>query len=240
MNAAPMTLAPAPRLRGGAIASVLLHGGLIAAFFVLHAAPPPVALPTYRVRLIAGPAATPAAVVAPPAAKPAPVDKPAAAPPTPPTKKVVAKKAVKPTPTPPIASQTAPPKATPATSPTTAPATSLSETGGKGQDVQNVNTPGVDFPYPYYTARIVNEILKRFAQQRIALTAEVRFVIHRDGSVDPASIRLVTSSGNYAFDTQAMGAVESAANAKAFGGLPNGYSDDILPITFRFSPSLVK
>jgi protein TonB len=235
-----MTLAPAPRLRGGAIASVVLHGGLIAAFLVLHAAPQPVAQETYRVRLIAGPAAAPTAAVAPPAAKPAPVDKPAAAPPPPPTKKVLANKAKPTPPAPPIASQTAPPKATPATSPTTAPATSLSETGGKGADVQNVSTGGVDFPYPYYTARIVNEILKRFAQQRIALTAEVRFVIRRDGSVDPASIHLVTSSGVYAFDTQAMGAVESAANAKAFGTLPSGYSDDILPITFRFSPSLVK
>jgi outer membrane biosynthesis protein TonB len=106
--------------------------------------------------------------------------------------------------------------------------------------VQNVSTGGVDFPYPYYTNRIVNEILKRFQAQRIALTAEIRFVIRRDGSVDPESIKLQTPSGSYSFDTQAMGAVEAAANAKAFGALPSGYQDDILPITFRFSPSLVK
>jgi outer membrane biosynthesis protein TonB len=65
-------------------------------------------------------------------------------------------------------------------------------------------------------------------------------VIRRDGSVDPASIQRVTSSGNYSFDLQAMGAVEAAANAKAFGSLPSGYPDDILPISFRFSPTLVK
>jgi len=35
------------------------------------------------------------------------------------------------------------------------------------------------------------EILKRFQPQRIALTAEIRFVIRRDGSVDPASIKLM-------------------------------------------------
>jgi TonB family protein len=104
----------------------------------------------------------------------------------------------------------------------------------------NISTGGVEFPYPYYTNRIVNEIMKRFPNQRIALTAAVRFVVRRDGSVDPNSIQLVTPSGNYAFDTQAMGAVEAAANAKVFGALPSGYQEDILPITFRFSPALVK
>jgi protein TonB len=224
------------------IASVLLHGGLIAAFLVLHAAPAPQGPPIYSVRLIAGPAA-PATTLeaAPPAAQPAPVEKAAAPPPTPPKRTVPAKKKAAPKPAPAIASQTAPPKATPAAPPSTAPPTAAPfSTGGKGADVANVSTGGVEFPYPYYTNRIVNEILKRFAQQRIALTAEVRFVIRRDGSVDPASIHLQTSSGVYSFDTQAMGAVEAAANAKVFGALPSGYQEDILPITFRFSPSLVK
>jgi len=230
----------APRLTGGAIASVLLHGGLVAAFLVLHGAPPPPALPTYSVRLVAGPAAAAPVAAAAPAPKPTPVEKPAAPPPTPPKKTVVAKKPKPTTPAPAIASQTAPPKSTATAPPSTTPPASNSATGGKGQDVQNVSTGGVDFPYPYYTNGIVNEILKRFQPQRIALTAEIRFVIRRDGSVDPASIKLQTPSGNYSFDTQALGAVEAAANAKAFGALPSGYHDDILPITFRFSPSLVK
>lgn len=234
-----MIAATAPRLTGGFVASVVLHGGLIAAFLFLHAAPTPIGQPTYMVKLIAGPVATTSAVIAPSAPNPAPVEKAAATPPTPQPKKVVAKKP-KPAPAPAIASQTAPPKASPAAPTTTAPPSSLSETGGKGADVQNVSTGGVEFPYPYYTNRIVNEILKRFGQQRIALTAEVRFVIRRDGSVDPASIHLEKSSGAYAFDTQAMGAVEAAANSKAFGALPSGYAEDILPITFRFSPTLVK
>jgi len=235
-----VTAGSAPRLTGGAIASVLLHGGIVAAFLVLHGAPPPAALPTYSVRLVAGPAATAPIDAAPVASKPAPVQKPAAPPPTPPKKTVVTKKAKTTPPAPTVASQTAPPKSAASAPPSTTPPASNSATGGKGSDVQNVSTSGVDFPYPYYTARIVNEILKRFQQQRISLTAEVRFVIHRDGSVDPASIKLQTSSGVYAFDTQAMGAVEAAANAKAFGALPTAYPDDILPITFRFSPSLVK
>jgi outer membrane biosynthesis protein TonB len=226
------------------ILSVLLHGGLVAAFLVLHAPPPPQGPPIYAVKLIAAaPAASPAevssGVVAP---KPAPVAKPAAAPPpTPQPKqpKIVAKKA-KPTPaTPPIPSQTAPPKSSAAAKSKTPPA-SLSESGGKGSDVQNVNTGGIEFPYPYYVNNIVNEILKRFGQSRIAMIAEVSFVIRRDGSVDPASIQFVKRSGVYSFDLQAMGAIEATAKANVFGPLPNGYHDDILPITFRFSPSLVK
>ena len=35
-----------------------------------------------------------------------------------------------------------------------------------------------------------------------------------------------------------LGAVEAAANAKSFGPLPSGFSEDILPVTFRFSPQL--
>jgi outer membrane biosynthesis protein TonB len=233
-----VTAASAPRLTGGAIASVVLHGGLIAAFLVLRPAQRQIELPTYAVRLVAGPAATAATEVASTAATPpAPVAKPVAPAPTPPKKTVVAKKA-KPTPAPAIPSQTARPKATQAT--TTTPPASNSATGGKGADVQNVTTGGVDFPYPYYTNGIVNEILKRFPQQVIRLIAEVRFVIRRDGSVDRATIQLQTSSGVYTFDMQAMGAVEAAANAKAFGKLPDGYKEDILPITFRFSPALVK
>jgi TonB family protein len=68
----------------------------------------------------------------------------------------------------------------------------------------------------------------------------VRFTIKRDGSVDPASIHLVTPSGNYTFDQRALGAVEAAANAKVFGPLPGGFREDILPVTFWFSPSVLR
>ena len=236
-----MSAASAPRLTGGIAASALLHGGLIAAFLVLRPAPEPQGPPTYMVRLFAAPpgaevTSAPVSAAPPRAAAP---EKPAAAPPTPPKTKVPAKKA-KPTPTPPIAAQTAPPKGRDEPKSATPPAGSQLSTGGKGSDVATVQTAGIEFPYPWYTNRVVAEILKRFPGSRIALTAEVQFVIRRDGSVDPASIRLGKSSGNYSFDTQAVGAVESAANAKVFGALPTGFPEDILPITFRFSPTLVK
>ena len=50
-----MSAASAPRLSGGIVASVVLHGGLIAAFFALRPAPAPATPPLYQVRLFAAP-----------------------------------------------------------------------------------------------------------------------------------------------------------------------------------------
>ncbi|MND07228.1 hypothetical protein D3C83_290840 [compost metagenome] len=50
--------------------------------------------------------------------------------------------------------------------------------------------------------------------------------------------RIVTSSGNYAFDLEAQGAIEAAqAN---FGPLPSGFTDDILPVSFSFNPARIR
>ena len=46
-------------------------------------------------------------------------------------------------------------------------------------------------------------------------------------------------SGDYSFDLDAQGAVESAGNNRAFGPLPNGFSDDVLPVIFSFDPTVV-
>lgn len=104
----------------------------------------------------------------------------------------------------------------------------------------NIDTPGIEFDYPGYSTNIVRQLITRFGGMTGSLTAEVRFVIHRDGSVDPQSIRIVTSSGNYSFDQRALGAVETAANSHAFGPLPAGFREDILPVTFRFSPTGIR
>jgi outer membrane biosynthesis protein TonB len=104
-----------------------------------------------------------------------------------------------------------------------------------------VNTGGIDFPYPGYLENIVRQIALRFKPAtRGALRAEVFFMINRDGSVPPSSIRLVTRSGVYSFDADAQGAVEAAANAKSFGALPAGFTSDALPVTFRFDPRLLR
>jgi outer membrane biosynthesis protein TonB len=218
---------------------VLLHGALIAVFLFAHASTPPSPPPPYMVHLLAAPAGERAVGVVQPA--PPKVTKPVA--PTPAPAKPTA---VKPRPAPPKAK----PKSAPKAPSEAAPATKASEppappapagggpTGGRGNDVANIDTPGIEFDYPFYINGIARAIITRFsAPPNSQLIAEVRFVIKRDGSVDPESIRIVTSSRNYSFDQRALGAVEAAANAHAFGPLPQTFREDILPVTFRFSPT---
>jgi len=238
-----MAAANPPRLTGGLFASVLLHGGAVAllVFFAAPRASAP-APPLYRVQLIAAPAGDRAAgVVAPPETPPVKSPAPVPASKTPPKIKPPTNAKTKPAPPAKAATPVPQPKAAEPPKPETPPPTAGGgATGGKGTDVANVDTPGIDFPYPGYLQNISREVLRQFQTQqtRLTLIADVRFMIKRDGTVDPESIRLVTSSGNYSFDQKALGAVEAAANAKRFGRLPDGFREDILPVTFRFTPSL--
>jgi len=238
-----VTAATAPRLSGGFVASVLLHGALVAAFFALRPPPAPPMPPMYRVQLLAAPAG-PRAIGVVQEPQPAPVT-PAPVPPatkaTPTAQKTVPSKARPKPPVAKVATPTQPTKAPEQPKPAAqAPTAGGGPIGGKGADVAAVDTPGIDFPYPGYTNNIVRQLILRFGQSSARLTAEVRFVIRRDGSVDPESIKRVTSSGDYSFDQRALAAVEAAANANAFGPLPPGFREDILPVTFRFSPSLIR
>ena len=122
---------------------------------------------------------------------------------------------------------------------TPAPKAGGGETGGKGTDVANVSTGGKDFPYPQYLQNIINQIAMRFdPRQRSALSADVQFVIRKDGSV--FAISVVKGSGSYGFDLQAKGAVEAAGAALAFGPLPDGFSDDALTVIFTFDPKIIR
>jgi len=228
-----------PRLGAWFALSVLLHGGLVAAFFVLRPGAPPPGPPIYRVRLIAAPAGERAIGVVQPKPEPV-VEKPAPTPPKPAPKKTPA-----PVKTPPKATKQAPTAATPTPIPPPktaepAPTAGGGATGGRGADIANVVTTGVEFPYPAYSDNIVRQLIKFFGQTNSRFTAEVSFVIRRDGTVDPETIRFVTRSGNYSFDQRAYGAVEAAANANAFGALPPGFREDILPVRFRFTPSIMR
>ena len=42
--------------------------------------------------------------------------------------------------------------------------------------------------------------------------------------------------GSFSYDLEAQGAIEAAGNAKAFGVLPDGWTNDVLPISFYFEP----
>ena len=113
------------------------------------------------------------------------------------------------------------------------------EQGGQGTDVANVSTAGKDFPYPAYLQNIIRQIALRFEpRQRQFLSADVQFIIRRDGSV--FGISIVKGSGSYGFDLEAKGAIEAAAAANAFGNLPEGFSDDALTIIFTFDPKIIK
>src|SRR5437667_391751 len=144
-----MTVAAAPRLTGGALASVVFHGGLIATFLVLRPAPAPPSPPIYRVQLLAAPPGERAiGVVQPEPAAPTPEAPPPAAKTATPRPKAPPTKA-KATPAPKVATATPPPKPADEPKPATpAPTAAGGPTGGRGADVSNLDTGGIEFPYP--------------------------------------------------------------------------------------------
>jgi outer membrane biosynthesis protein TonB len=118
--------------------------------------------------------------------------------------------------------------------------TAGSEAGGKGADLANVDLGGTEFPYPAYQRNIVNRIAEHFRTTERTRSAEVMFIIRRDGSVDPEQMQLVTRSGSYTFDNAALGAIEAAANRKLFGPLPADFKNDALTVIFRFDPAIFR
>ena len=138
------------------------------------------------------------------------------------------------------APKTATPNAAPATTkpaPVTTPRAGGGPAGGRGADVANVRTEGIDFPFPVYLQNVVRQIALQFKPPpNSALRAEVSFLIRRDGSI--SGLRLVTRSGSFSFDQDAMGAVEAASHS--FGPLPQGFTDDVLPVIFSFDPRLIR
>ena len=244
-----MTALP-PRQRGGLAApvtvSAALHALVVAAVvFVTPGARPPTP-PVYKVNLVAAPPGERAIGVVQPQ-PPAPAESKA---PTP-SRPVTSAPDAAPAPTRP---RQPPPRRTPAqatptpepTKPeprpdpeTPAPTAGGGPVGGRGADVATVRTEGIEFPYPGYLQNIVRQIALRFKPPRgTNRRAEVMFLIHRDGTISNLNFR--ARSGQYAFDTEAQGAIESAAQAGAFGPLPRNFPDDVLPVIFSFDPRLIR
>jgi protein TonB len=233
-------LRPASSGLGGAFAlSVLLHVGVAVPFVMRQASAPAALPPMYQVDLVAAPPGERAVGVVretPPAVEPTATKAPP---------KAEAPDPVKAAPiNPPARTRREPTRATPnitkaqeRVNPTTAPTAAGGEVGGAGSDVATVRTEGIAFPYPGYLSNIVRQIALNFKPRSPgALKAEVFFFIRRDGSI--TGFRFVTSSGNFAFDLEAQGAVESAA--RNFGALPTDFPDDILPVTFSFDPARLR
>jgi len=228
-------------LRVPLVVSFVLHAGVAAAFiFARQSARAPVP-PTYRVSLIAAaPAPRQIGVVQPAAPAVAAPTPPAPTPrarATPEPERMKAPSKVPPlrrpkTATPNVAQPVAPP--TPAAP---APTAGGGPTGGRGADVANVKVEGIDFPYPVYLQNVVRQIALQFKPTaRGALQAEVAFLIRRDGTI--AGLRLTRRSSVFSFDQDALAAVELASHA--FGPLPQGFSDDVLPVIFSFDPRLIR
>jgi protein TonB len=230
---------PARRDVAAGVATAAAAHLVVAATLLLGVRPPRAMPVTYAVELVAAPAATSAParareVVERPAAPPepavstTPAQTPAATAPVP------VKPAPEREPTP-RASARSPDEPARKTPPGAAEPPLPGETPGTGSDVANVSVPGIQFPYPEYLRNIVAQVLRRWSPPGgRAHTAEVSFLIRRDGTVH--DIRFKTPSGNFSFDLSAQGAIEAAANARAFGPLPDGWETDVLPILFFFEP----
>ena len=226
------------------LASAALHATAIAALVLVRPDSAPPLPPTYRVNIVAAPPGPrQVGVVTPPAAQ---TEAPRVAPPPPRAETPVARMPSLPTVRPPARSPSAAATPTPAPAQRApAPAAPAQRAGGgpvggAGADVASVRIEGIEFPYPGYLSNIVRQIALRFNPDNpnAPLRAEIMFLIHRDGSV--TSLRFVRRSGVYAFDLEAQGAVEAAAAARAFGALPTGFPDDVLPVIFSFDPRLIR
>lgn len=231
---------PSPRLTAPATASAFLHAGMLAAmWWTSRDAPPPVLPPIYRVNIVAAPPGPraigevrpPTQQETPPAAQPRPTAEVAP--------RTMASPDRAPTGRAPRQVTPAPVQEQPASS-APAPVAGGGPIGGRGADVATVQTAGIDFPFPGYLNNIVRQIALRFTppDRDMRLRAEVMFLIHRDGSV--TNLRFITRSGSYPFDLEAQGAIEAAASARAFGSLPEGFNDDVLPVSFSFDPQVLR
>ncbi|MFL5623412.1 MAG: TonB C-terminal domain-containing protein [Gemmatimonadaceae bacterium] len=239
------------RLTAPLMLSAILHAAVATLLFNTLSERKQVALPPmYRVNIVAAPPgeraigevrnepSTPTRGVTQPSATPStvkemPVPKAKAAPKTPARATPTEGKTV------PKANATTDAKATAKPRPD-APKAGGGPVGGKGTDVATVRSEGIEFPFPGYLNNIVRQIAIRFKPRNPAarLKAEVRFLIHRDGSV--SDITFIRRSGNFSFDLEAQGAVDAASSALAFGPLPAGFSDDALPVVFSFDPEFLK
>ena len=223
--------------------SLLLHLAVAVPLILARPDRAPALPPIYRVDLIAAPPGP----RQPGIVTPQPTAQPAQPGPTPPrAERQPEEMPAPPTQRPPPRTRTPPAPATPTQAPTTRPVESApaqpaggGPTGDRGTDVATVRTEGIEFPYPAYLQNIVRQIAQRFdPPRRGALSAEVTFLLRRDGSV--ADIRLTKRSGNFEFDQEATGAVEQAGNVAAFGPLPDGFPDDVLPVIFSFDPRVLR
>jgi outer membrane biosynthesis protein TonB len=213
--------------RGGSVAlatTAAIHALVGLAIFRAPAVSTASLPPVYRVELVAAPRPEVGTRPAPQA-----VDRPAEQPaPAPAARRPTVAEA--PPPPEPTAEREPAPRTTPEQEPLPG------EKPSTGSDPATVKVEGQEFPYPEYLRNIVAQVYRRWQRPsgNAALKAEVLFLVHRDGSI--SNLQFVTRSGSFTFDLEAQGAIEAAASAHAFGPLPEGYGNDVLPVSFFFDP----
>jgi outer membrane biosynthesis protein TonB len=233
--------------------SAIFHAVLLTLLFNSLKEPKRVALPPmYRVSIVAAPAGERAiGEVKAEQPKTTPSVTPAAVAPSSPREMPLPK--TKPLPKAPARATPAEPRKTPAaakpsasesnpaaTPKSEAPKAGGGPVGGKGTDVATVRSDGIEFPFPGYLNNIVRQIAVNFKPRNpdARLKAEIRFLIHRDGSV--SDITFIRRSGVFSFDLEAQGAVEAASSVRGFGPLPPAFPDDVLPVVFSFDPAFLR
>jgi outer membrane biosynthesis protein TonB len=106
---------------------------------------------------------------------------------------------------------------------------------GVGSGDLTIQIEGLQARYPEYYENIIRTLYRFFRWNEASRpNVEYFFYINRDGSV--SDIRLIRTSGNVAFNLEAMGAIEAAGERKAFGALPGDFQGDRLPVLFSFQP----
>lgn len=109
------------------------------------------------------------------------------------------------------------------------------EREGVGSGDLTIQIEGLQARYPEYYENIIRTLYRFFRWNEASRpSVEYFFYINRDGSV--SDIRLIRTSGNVAFNLEAMGAIEAAGERRAFGTLPRDFQGDRLPVLFSFQP----
>ena len=112
-------------------------------------------------------------------------------------------------------------------------------TGGRGTDVATVRTEGVDFPFPGYLENIVRQIAKNFGEHRNTNAARRSTVPHPPRRLGERDLVLLLAPATTHSTSMRRARSSRRRNATRFGPLPNGFSDDVLPVIFSFDPTVV-
>lgn len=208
--------------RPAVIGSLSLHGALIVIGLFAATAPRIPEMPqTVKVRMVAA----------------APEDAPIRVDPAPPEVAEEEHRPPPPDPTPDPQPQTETPKVVEELPEPVEPEPEPARTEEIGDEAVNVQLDGATFAFPDYLSNIIRQVNRywRPPADGRALSAEVSFVIHRDGRV--SDIEWIRRSGSPPFDLVARGAVEAAGRDRAFGPLPSAYPRDALRVSFFFDPT---